>query len=177
MILPNSPSAPDTASPKPQARAVAIVGPSGSGKTELICRLLAWYETQGLQVAVLKHTHKQELGDTGKDTWRFRQAGARLVAISAPGLLQITRRSEQEIPLEAVLPDLAAAADLVLVEGYKQSLLPKIAFIPPGEPVPSHPHTIALVSALPLTASLPVFQPDQVEALGTFILQYLNFPW
>ncbi|MDO9070754.1 MAG: molybdopterin-guanine dinucleotide biosynthesis protein MobB, partial [Deltaproteobacteria bacterium] len=51
------------------------MGSSNSGKTELICRLLEWFSAQGLRAAVLKHSHHQHLGDDGKDTWRYRQAG------------------------------------------------------------------------------------------------------
>ena len=64
-------------------RVIAIVGYANSGKTELICRLLEWFQRQGLNVAVLKHTHHQEVADTGKDTGRYRRAGASLVALAA----------------------------------------------------------------------------------------------
>ena len=80
------------------AKALAIVGPSGSGKTELICRLLEWFARRGLRVAVLKHTHHRDLGDRDKDTWRFRRAGARVVALAAPGLLQVSRQVPGEPP-------------------------------------------------------------------------------
>ena len=80
------------------AKALSIVGFSGSGKTELICRLLDWLVRQGLKVAVLKHTHHHDPGDQGKDTWRFRQAGARVVALAAPGLLQVSHAFPEEPP-------------------------------------------------------------------------------
>jgi len=82
------PSTPAT-SALPEDKAIAIVGPSNSGKTELVCALLKWFATRKLKVAVLKHSHKQHLGDEGKDTWRYRQAGGELVALTAPGLFQI----------------------------------------------------------------------------------------
>ena len=113
------------------AKALSIVGPSGSGKTELICRLLAWFERRGLRVAVLKHTHHRDLGDRGKDTWRFRQAGAALVALAAPGLLQVNRPFPAEPPLSEVLASLSPEVDLILVEGYKSGPLPKIVVLPP----------------------------------------------
>ena len=157
-------------------RTVAIVGPSGSGKTQLICGLLDWFAGRGVRVAVLKHTFKQNLGDEGKDTGRYRRAGARLVALAAPGVLQITRAVAAEPSLEEVLAALAPDADLILVEGYKSGPLPKVALVPPGATsFPDYPHLIALVSPEPMAGeALPVFQPGQVAELGGFLLKFLG---
>lgn len=153
---------------------MAISGPSGSGKTHLICRLLPWFHGQGLSVAVLKHTHHRGVGDDAKDTGRFRHAGARAVALAAPGLLQVTRSFPEDPPLESVLAELAREADLILVEGYKSSGLPKLALTNPEiGGLPDYPRIIALVSAIPLDSSLPVFPPGDVEAIGRFILEFL----
>ncbi len=158
-------------------KAVAIVGPSNSGKTELVCRLLGWFQGQGLAVAVLKHSHKLNLGDQHKDTGRYRQAGARNLALAGPGLLQITRVLPADPPVEEVLAAWAPDADLILVEGYKTSALPKIALV--GERLeqvlPDFSQVIALVSADPYESPLPVFTPQQVAELGRFIRDFF-FP-
>lgn len=126
-------------------------------------------------MAVVKHTFKQNLGDEGKDTGRYRRAGAPLVALVAPGVLQVTRAFPGEPPLAEVLATLTPDADLVLVEGYKSSPLPKVALVPRGEAnPPDYPHLLALVSPEPLAASLPVFQPEQVPELGRFLLKFLG---
>lgn len=166
---PAAPSPP--ASPALRPKAFAIVGTSNSGKTELICRLLEWFGNQGLKVAVLKHSHHQQIGDDGKDTWRYRQAGSRLVALAAPGLLQITRSRAGEPPLDAILAELAPGADLILVEGYKTSDLPKVGLAPPdaASPLPDYPRLLAWVSPRPLPTHLPVFNPLEVAAIGRFI--------
>jgi molybdopterin-guanine dinucleotide biosynthesis protein B len=155
---------------------LAIVGSSNSGKTELICRLLEWFSAQGLKVAVLKHSHHQHLGDDGKDTWRYRQTGARLVALAAPGLLQITRSSAEEPKLNAILAELAPGSDFILVEGYKTSDLLKVGLAPPdaASPLPDYPRLVAWVSARPLPTRLPVFNPLQVAAIGRFIQDQLG---
>jgi len=154
---------------------MAIVGPSNSGKTGLICRLLEWFAAQGLRVAVLKHSHKLHLGEEDKDTGRYRRAGGRLVALAAPGVLQITR-SGPEPPLATILAELAPAADLILVEGYKSSDLPKVGLAGPeaGSPLPDYPRLVAWVSAWPLPTDLPVFHPEQVAAIGHFIREQLR---
>lgn len=176
MISPPPAAPPKEPSPAPWAKAIAIVGPSNSGKTELICRLLEWFAAQGLRAAVLKHSHHQHLGDEGKDTWRYRQAGGRLVALAAPGLLQITRSGPEEPPLVAILSELAPAADLILVEGYKTSGLLKVGLAPPeaSSSLPDYPRLVAWVSARPLATQLPVFHPHQVAEIGRFIRDQLK---
>jgi molybdopterin-guanine dinucleotide biosynthesis protein MobB len=160
------------------AKALSIVGFSGSGKTELICRLLDWLVRQGLKVAVLKHTHHHDLGDHGKDTWRFRQAGARVVALATPGLLQISQSVPEEPPLPIILKSLSPEVDLILVEGYKAGPLPKIVVLNPAiqERLPDLSQVIALVGPASAAAAVPVFQPGEVEAIGGFILAYLGLP-
>jgi molybdopterin-guanine dinucleotide biosynthesis protein B len=160
------------------ANVISFVGPSGSGKTTLICRLLDRFQTQGLKVAVLKHSHKAGLGDQGKDTGQFRRAGAQAVALAAPGLLQISRFFPGEPPLTAALAALAAEVDLVLVEGYKTSSLPKIAFVGPTleKLVPEPSDIVALVSPAPVESPLPVFHPRGIPELASFIKEYLGLP-
>ncbi|MCX5891504.1 MAG: molybdopterin-guanine dinucleotide biosynthesis protein B, partial [Deltaproteobacteria bacterium] len=147
------------------AKALSIVGFSGSGKTELICRLLDWLVRRGLKVAVLKHTHHDDLGDQGKDTWRFRQAGARAVALAAPGLLQVSHAFPEEPPLPMILASLNPEVDLILVEGYKSGPLPKIVVLHPRteKRLPDLTQVIALVGPESAAAAVPVFQPDEVE--------------
>ncbi|MEJ2671080.1 MAG: molybdopterin-guanine dinucleotide biosynthesis protein B [Deltaproteobacteria bacterium] len=171
MIAP--PDAPASPAPclTPEAKAIAIVGPSNSGKTGLICGLLKWFATQQIKVAVLKHSHKNILGDEGKDTGRFRAAGGGLVALAAPGLLQINRACAGEPKLAAILAELAPEVDLILTEGYKTSDLPKIGVVGPNLPrtLPDYPRLVAWVSPLALPTNLPVFHPAQVADLGRFI--------
>jgi molybdopterin-guanine dinucleotide biosynthesis protein B len=178
-LIPSPPAvpAPDE-SCNPRKKTVALVGPSSSGKTWLICDLLAWFRDRGLRVAVLKHSHKLHLGDDHKDTGRFRGAGATLVALAAPDLLQITRSCPGEPPLEAILDRLAPDADLILVEGYKSSDLPKLGVAAPEDrqALPDYANLLAWVSPEPLATSLPVFKPDQVEEIGGFILARLRQP-
>ena len=157
-------------------KALSIVGFSGSGKTELICRLLDWFVRQGLKVAVLKHTHHHDPGDHGKDTWRFRQAGARVVALAASGMLQISHSFPEEPPLLMILESLSAEVDLILVEGYKSGPLPKIVVLNSAsqERLPDLTQVIALVGPASAAAGVPVFQPGEVAAIGGFILAHLG---
>jgi molybdopterin-guanine dinucleotide biosynthesis protein B len=156
-------------------KAISIVGFSGSGKTELICRLLKYFSGRGLRVAVLKHTHhKLSPEDEGKDTWRFRQAGAAVTALAAPGLLQISFPGEP--PLAESLTVLSPETDLILVEGYKYGPLPKIVVLNPElkESPPDLTQVMAVVSPVSVASPGPVFRPEEVEAIGALILDHLG---
>jgi molybdopterin-guanine dinucleotide biosynthesis adapter protein len=158
--------------------AVAIVGLASCGKTELICKLLALAQERGLRVAALKHSHKNlQVDQPGKDTWRFRQAGARAVALAAPGLLQVTHFPAADPPAAEVLAALPADVDFVLVEGYKTGPMPKIVFVPPGNPgaeLPKFTNSIAYICDRALNTALPVFCRDQAGEILDFILQWLQ---
>jgi molybdopterin-guanine dinucleotide biosynthesis protein B len=159
-------------------RALAVVGFSNCGKTELICKLLSLAQARGYRVAALKHSHKTlEVDQPGKDTWRFRQAGARAVALTAPGLLQVTHVLTGDPPITAALAALPGNLDFVLVEGYKRGPLPKIVFVPLGTPsadLPVFEKIIAYISDTTLDTELPVFSRDQAPEILDFILQWLK---
>ncbi len=124
---------------------LALVGASNCGKTTLICRLLKRCRQEGWRVAVLKHTHKTvEPDPPGKDTGRFRQSGAQVVALAGPNLLQVTQTWMGEPTLDQILAALPQDLDLILVEGYKRSHLPKLVFLtPPAAQVMNLSHVLA----------------------------------
>jgi molybdopterin-guanine dinucleotide biosynthesis protein MobB len=157
-------------------RAIAVSGPANSGKTTLICRLIPWLTGQGLQVAVLKHSHKDAARLAGPVAGGLGRAGTRAVGLAAPGWLEVTRFPMGDPPVAEVLNVLGRQADLVMVEGYKSGPLPKIVLTDPAAPavVPAYPGAIAVVSRAPLETSHPVFHPEDTEALGKFILEFLK---
>lgn len=54
-----------------------FTGRSGSGKTTLIETLIPIFNSMGLSVSVIKHTHHHfDVDRPGKDSWRQRHAGA-----------------------------------------------------------------------------------------------------
>jgi molybdopterin-guanine dinucleotide biosynthesis adapter protein len=162
-------------SPAYPKNVISIAGPSGSGKTELICRLLAWLTARGLKVAVLKHSHKTGLAES--DAARtYRQAGAKAIAQAGPSLLQVSRYEAGEPELTEILARLSPQADLVIVEGYKQSALPKLALAwpEPAEVPMDVSRVVAWVGRAPLDTILPVFQADEVAKIGSFVLKYVR---
>ena len=105
---------------------LGISGWSGSGKTTLIEAVIPRLRAQGLDVAVVKHdVHRIHVDHPGKDSDRFFQAGSDVFLQSpAESLLRTHGSSEQY--LEYDLRRLAYQYDVVLVEGHKESPLPKV---------------------------------------------------
>jgi molybdopterin-guanine dinucleotide biosynthesis protein MobB len=170
-MTPPPPVSPPDPPASSRPHALSIVGLSNRGKTTLICGLLQRLVRRGVKVAVLKHSHKTDLdpGDRGKDTWRYREAGALAVGLAAPGFLQVTKTGGGDPTLEEALAALGTGFDLILVEGYKSGPLPKIVVLGEDDPLPDYPEMVAVVCPRPLAAALPGFTPEEVEELARFV--------
>jgi molybdopterin molybdotransferase len=107
---------------------ISIVGRSESGKTLLMEQLIVEFKRRGYKIAALKHSHcgAIEVDQPGKDTWKFAQAGSDAVCISSPRKLAFIKISDHDLLIDEVLPIIGPEFDLVLVEGFKKSKLPKI---------------------------------------------------
>lgn len=90
---------------------------SGTGKTTVLEAVVRELKKRGLRLAVIKHdVHGLDPEGPGKDSWRYRQAGADAVILAGPE----EHRS---------LPELVQSvreADLILVEGFKNEPVPRI---------------------------------------------------
>jgi len=59
-----------------------IVGWKNSGKTTLTARLIAELTRRGHKVAAVKHAHHGfDVDQPGRDSYKFREAGAREIAV------------------------------------------------------------------------------------------------
>jgi molybdopterin-guanine dinucleotide biosynthesis protein B len=106
---------------------VSIVGKSDSGKTTLIEKLVPELTRRGYRVATVKHDmHEFEVDREGKDSWRHKQAGAHTVVISSPKKIALIRDVERDLKLEEIRDKLIQDVDLILTEGYKKDVQPKI---------------------------------------------------
>jgi len=106
---------------------VSIVGKSQSGKTVLMEQLIVEFKRRGYKVVTLKHSRGgMEIDHPGKDSWRYAQAGSDAVLISSPDKLAFIKRLDHDLDIEELLPIIGPEFDLVLVEGFKKSKIPKI---------------------------------------------------
>lgn len=107
---------------------VSVVGPSGTGKTTLLEGVIAELTQRGHRVAAVKHdAHRIELDTEGKDSWRFRRAGAADTLLMGRDQLAWFGSDPDDGPgIEAVVALFASRADLVVVEGFRSAGLPTI---------------------------------------------------
>jgi molybdopterin-guanine dinucleotide biosynthesis protein B len=108
-------------------KAIGFYGDSGSGKTTLIERLIERFHRGGLRVAAIKHAHHGfDIDRPGKDSYRFRAAGAAQVLIASDRrwVLMSDDSGDEHADGSSVSPLARQLArfepcDLVLVEGYR----------------------------------------------------------
>ena len=127
---------------------------SGTGKTTLLAQLIPILRNRGIQVGVIKHAHHNfEMDREGKDSFRFRQAGATEVMLASSRRWVLLHENSEEAdpdPEELLQRMNLDHLDLVLVEGFKHHMLPKIEIHRPslGRDMmhPGLPEIIALAS-------------------------------
>lgn len=157
-----------------------FAGYSGSGKTTLIEQLIPRFIAHGLKVSLIKHTHHHfDVDQPGKDSWRHRAAGASEVLLTCDQrwVLMHELRGMSEPTLEDQLAVLSPC-DLVLVEGFKHTPVPKLEIYRPahGKPPlwPGNTNIVAVASDAPLPdCPLPIIDLNDPEAIVAFILDYL----
>jgi molybdopterin-guanine dinucleotide biosynthesis protein B len=167
-----------------QVPAVAVVGYKNTGKTTLVMRLIAAFKQRGLKVGTCKHDrgHGIARNEARGDTWKHRQAGADLTLVSsAQGLAELQVSVAEEPSLQEWLELLSSplfGLDLILVEGWKRSELPKIVLLG-EEPIGEVREVLAYVADRGLRtkerlcleqAGQEIFERDDVEALVRLIV-------
>jgi molybdopterin-guanine dinucleotide biosynthesis protein B len=159
-------------------RIIGLAGWSGSGKTTLITKLLPRLIARGQRVSTVKHAHHGfDLDQPGKDSFFHRAAGATEVVISSAKRYAVLHelREEPEWNLADLLGKMSTV-DLVLIEGFKRDVFPKLEIYRAanGKPLlhPNDPQIVAVASdeAL-LQAKLPVFDLNDIEAIADLVLE------
>ena len=102
-------------------RVFSIAGYSNSGKTTLITNVVRTLSERGYRVATVKNSKENILPPQGSDTFRHLEAGAVTSVLLGPS--SSTVRYKHRINLK----DLKEInADFILIEGMKESDIPKI---------------------------------------------------
>ena len=165
--------------PRPTPAPIPVIGfvaPSGTGKTTLIRQLVPLLRQRGLGVGYLKHSHHQvEVDHPGKDSYELRAAGASqvLLATGERWIMQSVQRQPGPDPELAAMLALfdPRLVDLILVEGFKFSVFPKLeihrAALAKPYLYPEDTNIRALISDAPPTAGehpplLPLGDPAAI---------------
>ncbi len=142
---------------------------SGTGKTTLLEKVIRRMKARGLRVAVVKHdVHGIDPCEDGKDSGRFRAAGADRVALVGPE----PGSDPQKRLIEAL--DALDDADIILVEGFKHAPIPRVGLCraAAGKPLPEPPENyIAVVTDEAMAANVPRFGWDEDEELTDFLME------
>lgn len=159
---------------------IGFAGFSGSGKTTLLEKVIPLLRARGLRIAVIKHAHhKFDIDKPGKDSFRHREAGAGEVLVVSGFRWALMHELLDEA--EPTLEDLCARlspSDLVLVEGYKYSGIPKIEV---HRSSTGHPclyqddqHFVAMATDSKIDAPIPQLDINMPQQVADFILKYFS---
>lgn len=155
-----------------------VAASSNSGKTTLIEKVVRILKERGLRVAVVKHASKGfSLDHPGKDSWRFREAGADAVMLVGPDELAIMKKTRREPSLDELaltIPD----SDVVIGEGFKTYKGNRIEVFRSGvsgtQPLCLTDRSfVALVSDAPSSIAITRFDLNDAAAVADFIVTKL----
>ncbi len=151
---------------------ISIVGYSNSGKTRLLEKMIPILKDKGYSVGVIKHTgHDFSLDKPGKDTYKFKKAGADGVALV--GSRQIgyfgNIKETEALNLNRIEQTFFPDRDIVLTEGFKKGDKLKIVVLTRGQEEQLlkevEGQVVATVGEIPFSSDLPHFKMDDTEGL------------
>lgn len=158
-------------------KAVSFVAWSGTGKTTLIEKVIHELKKRGYRVGAAKcDSHEFEIDIPGKDSYRMAAAGADTVLITSKSKLALIRKNSGLPDIDEVLQTYFHDVDIVLVEGYKTSNLPKIEIhrkelgnsLICADGV-MRLNLVALVSDEPVNVDVPLYDIDDISGIACFI--------
>lgn len=164
---------------------LGIAAFSGTGKTTLLRQLIPALKSKGLEIAVIKHAHHNfDIDKPGKDSYEIRQAGAQQILVSSSRLMALMEVQPQELD-EPSLTDLIprldhTKLDLILVEGFKHEIMPKIELYRPSldkpQLYPEDNNIIAIATDAALTPPAAIDQLDlnDIESIADYITHFIT---
>lgn len=155
-----------------------FVGHSGSGKTTLVEKLLPELTARGLHLATIKHAHhKVELDKEGKDSWRYKKAGAVMSMLVTSNELQIVADAVDRREPAQLAERFLGEADMVLAEGFSLAAGDKVEILRRACDKPPRctleDGLIAMVTDMDeVYPQLPHFALDDIAGLADFLLEH-----
>ena len=153
-----------------------FVGHSNSGKTTFVEKLIPELSHRGLRVATMKHAHHSVSLDTeGKDSWRYKQAGATMSMLVTKSAVQLVADAVDQREPHVLARRFLGEADLVLAEGFSFAQGPKIEVLRRACEKPPRcslaDGVVALVTDCDdVYPGLPRFGLDDVSGVADFLI-------
>ncbi len=155
---------------------IIFVGHSGAGKTTLVEKLIRELCVRGVRVATIKHAHhKVELDTPGKDSFRYKNAGAVMSMLLTRDALQLVADAREDREPDQLARRFLGEADLVLAEGFSHASGAKIEVLrrecgrPPRCAIEDG--LIAIVTDMDEAyPQLPHFGLEDISGIVSFIL-------
>ena len=154
-----------------------FVGHSNAGKTTFVEKLIPELTRRGRRVATIKHAHhKVELDTEGKDSWRYKRAGAAMSMLVTASALQLVADATERREPRQLAERFLGEADLVLAEGFSHADGPKVEVLrrvcgkPPRCAIGDG--LVALVTDCPeIYPELPHFDLEDAAGVADFLLR------
>jgi len=158
---------------------ISIIGKSGSGKTTLIERLIPVLKDLNYRVGTVKHdAHNFEVDKVGKDSWRHKNAGAAITLVSSAKKVAIFTDTEEGETLESLCGKYINGIDIVLTEGFRMSIYPKIEVNRTGNCndllCGTENNLLAIVSDYEFDRGVPVIKPDNIAEIAAIIVNLIK---
>ncbi|MBF0202719.1 MAG: molybdopterin-guanine dinucleotide biosynthesis protein B [Desulfamplus sp.] len=156
---------------------ISIISKKNSGKTTFIIKLIPELKKRGYRVGTLKHdTHGFDIDHEGKDTYKHKQAGSDIVAISSPWKISVIKDVSEELSIDRLVQEYFMDVDIVITEGYKRAGKPQIEifrssahkfpFYKKGEPCP----LIAMASDISIDMDdVPIYDINDIMGIADLI--------
>jgi molybdopterin-guanine dinucleotide biosynthesis adapter protein len=153
---------------------LSVVGRSNAGKTTLIVKMIAELVRRGYRVATIKHNrHGFEIDHEGKDSWRHKQAGARITVLASSHQVAVVEDIEKDCDIAELVDCYIRNVDLVLSEGFKKNPHPKIEVnrseMKQDLLSTKEDNLLAIASDRPLEAGVPSFDINDTVGLVDLI--------
>lgn len=156
---------------KRQVPLVTVAAPkSNTGKTTFIERLIPRLKEYGLRIGVVKgDCHGYDVDEEGKDSCRFKQAGADGVAVVSPAGYFIQQKTAGRASLIEIAGRLQDV-DIVLIESRSHGTIPKISLWRGLGEVIEDEDTVAIFSSgEPDVTSLRQYDIDDIEGAARLV--------
>ena len=161
----------------------SFIGSSGSGKTTFLEKLIPVLKRKGIKLGVIKHdAHKFEIDKPGKDSYRFKAAGADIVTISSEEKMAFVKSFEKSaFSLEEIVIRYFSDMDMVITEGYKQSDIPKFEVFRSGNSTPflssKRKELLGIITDVtpPPRGDVPIFGLEGVNEVADYIMSISDF--